>query len=776
MSGTNGTSIRTRGTVANASKRGNGTAALTNGTTITLSNGDAVVQADNGHLYQWITEGNGTWVDLGQFKGEPGKTYYTHIAWATDVTYSGTTVTNVTGFATDKSPNDTTHVWMGVYIDENSGQDSSNALLYTWSYVKGVDGLSVQAQYASTGNPTSSQIHSTWQSGDLYMRTLNNGTWSPWYKIIGENGNETNYSFAISAVKTTANASTAPSDISSWSDAPVATTASKPYLWSRVQKKVWDASQQQYTVASTSYIRLTGEEGESGAVASATPDKISIPCNADGSVSESMQVGVTLALNVGTHQASIASVAVVNGSLPSGVSVTLYPNVVITIGTSANASDLASGVTFIVTGVYGGKTYYGQITVALIGSEKGSTGQRGKLGRFFYYAQQWENSNTVRFIVTDAQAPYFFYNNGYFVFNPESNYPNGITMHDMGVPTSSNPNWKQMTNDFKYIITEAIFGQYANFGSAIISGDWLISTNGTIDGVEHNNGEIVTINNVTAAAYTFFDPQHPADNNNGENFVPNYAVDLLTGASYQQNAFIKGGVTTIGRDTRIDMRDGQIAFFGRTGVPNIVLGLDEDGCAVLKFYDKDGKYMYDLGPNKIVEQLHSTNSYFMQLEPPMGMLTNISLTDTWSHATEVLIAHTSTKTYHRFYEGYAALNGTIQHYNISGTSAPSPFNGRLYDSKSLSSDRSDAIPNGTNISDGLYVGVEVEHNAASNVYLRRVFGVSNGGQSIVDSGVFYYTKGSNVNDARITDASGNPIGGNTKTLADCLNGGQLPRD
>ena len=125
--------------------------------------------------------------------------------------------------------------------------------------------VSVQAQYAPNNNPSAGQIHNVWQDGDLYMRTreTDSNVWSSWHKIVGESGDETDFSFGISAYKTTANATTAPSDISSWSDAPLAVTSAKPYLWAKVQKKSWNASTQSYDVDSTTYIRMTGEDGSS---------------------------------------------------------------------------------------------------------------------------------------------------------------------------------------------------------------------------------------------------------------------------------------------------------------------------------------------------------------------------------------------------------------------------------------------------------------------------------------------------------------------------------
>jgi hypothetical protein len=48
----------------------------------------------------------------------------------------------------------------------------------------------------------------------------------------------------------------------------------------------------------------------------------------------------------------------------------------------------------------------------------------------------------------------------------------------MGTPSSSSSNWELMTNDFKYLITEAIFSNFAKLASAIFSGDWMLSQYG----------------------------------------------------------------------------------------------------------------------------------------------------------------------------------------------------------------------------------------------------------------------------------------------------------
>ena len=392
------------------------------------------------------------------------------------------------------------------------------------------DPVSVQAQYAPNNNPTAGQIHNVWQDGDLYMRTreTDSNVWSSWHKIVGESGGETGYTFGISAYKTTANASTAPSDITSWADAPMAVTSSKPYLWAKVQQKSWNASTQSYDVDSTRYIRLTGEAGANAPYIELSRTTILYNANNEGKSTASQNFPITYALKVNGNTCTISSVNNITISLPSNV--TVVNGTKTTSGCTINCthSVVMSGViTITITGTYNGQTYTASSSITVEANkegekgEKGDTGDqggkgdRGKMGRIYYYAQEWSNSSSVSYQVTDAEAPYFLYNGNYWVFNPEDN--GTYTMAAMGTPSSSNTNWKMMVTDFKYIITEAIFGSFAHFGSAIISGDWLMSTNGYINGTAFNNtnisGGIVGGSSFSVKAYTLFDENYPLGDN-----------------------------------------------------------------------------------------------------------------------------------------------------------------------------------------------------------------------------------------------------------------------
>ena len=127
----------------------------------TASDGDSYTNGEDGHLWMWSAEansGSGEWVDLGEFKGQNGVTYYTHIAWATSVDttdpWIGTLPDGQISTPTVNSASDVTggsiapasdgsKPWMGILINTSSGADTTNWHYYTWSYTKGPEGKSV---------------------------------------------------------------------------------------------------------------------------------------------------------------------------------------------------------------------------------------------------------------------------------------------------------------------------------------------------------------------------------------------------------------------------------------------------------------------------------------------------------------------------------------------------------------------------------------------------------------------------------------------------------
>lgn len=124
----------------------------------------------------------------------------------------------------------------------------------------GKDGTSVMAQYSSD----KTSWHDSYQTGDIWMRTSSDGgnTWGEALRIVGEDGTDgayIEYSFGISAQKTTASSTTPPTISGSWSDAPIAVTDNYPYLWCRMINVTSDG-----TRGTAHYARLTGEDGADG--------------------------------------------------------------------------------------------------------------------------------------------------------------------------------------------------------------------------------------------------------------------------------------------------------------------------------------------------------------------------------------------------------------------------------------------------------------------------------------------------------------------------------
>ena len=504
------------------------------------------------------------------------------------------------------------------------------------------DPVSVHAQYS----PDMVTIHTTWQDGDIYMRTKqsNETTWSSWHKIVGESGGETDYTFNISKSKTSTNVTTAPSDCyyTQWQDAPKATTTIYPYLWSKVQKKDGNGN----NVGSATYIRLTGEEGKDGlspnpnillrTVFERGIDKVKEKWEADWSyvgidgASDTIVDGrKCIRINASSLSTYKDFSQDVYGKLKTSTWYTLsfdffsthnFTTFIWDGNNSSGIVDRTAGcyidgvfqsldlgidgshewtaqwgnekrhsISFKTKSSFGTEHAYilfrcpsgaqvaicmpklelGENATTYIANEDdlvGNDGQsiRGKIGRFFYYAGAWNDfASTDSFLVNDAQAPYFAYNSNYWVFNPETN--GTYTKQDMGTPSSSSSNWKVMTSDFKYIITEAIFGSYAHFGSFIINGDWMISTNGTINGVLYVNGQNFTYNGETKPAYMWFDASNPS-NNTGHNFVSNFAINGLTG-----QGIFGGGKIIFNANGGGQLANGKIVW-NENGVGNLAGG------------------------------------------------------------------------------------------------------------------------------------------------------------------------------------------------------------
>ena len=127
----------------------------------TAQYGDCYSVLSTNHLYfrdntSTISGIPSGWLDMGEYKGEPGDSSYVHIAYATSITLSNGIVTAVTGFTVDNSGTD--YDWWGFCTDHNetdpgrgaSSTDVTAARNYKWNYMKGKDGNGVEYIYLLT--------------------------------------------------------------------------------------------------------------------------------------------------------------------------------------------------------------------------------------------------------------------------------------------------------------------------------------------------------------------------------------------------------------------------------------------------------------------------------------------------------------------------------------------------------------------------------------------------------------------------------------------------
>lgn len=194
------------------------------------------------------------------------------------------------------------------------------------------------------------------------------------------------------------------------------------------------------------------------------------------------------------------------------------------------------------------------------------TGAVGAMGKMCYMAGEYRadveytsnDSQTVAVEVsgTDDTTDIYY-------LNAETNWPDGTAQSAIGPTDSGQTIWVQGMSQYNLVRARYLFADFAQFGSAVVSGDWLISVHGTINGTaydgDYNDPKTYTNGSETKPTYFWFDPAYPNEDHAGEfktpgspssgrwgtnhhNFIPNYAVNLLTGKTYQNDAFIRGEV------------------------------------------------------------------------------------------------------------------------------------------------------------------------------------------------------------------------------------------
>lgn len=191
------------------------------------------------------------------------------------------------------------------------------------------------------------------------------------------------------------------------------------------------------------------------------------------------------------------------------------------------------------------------------------TGAVGAMGKLCYMAGEYRDdveytsndSQTVAVEVSGTSETTSIY-----YLNAESNVVDG---RHIGPTTTGQTIWVLGMSQYNLVRARYLFADFAQFGAAVVSGDWLISVHGTINGTayegKYTNPATYTNGSKTKPTYFWFDPAYPNEDHAGKyktpgssssgqwasdhhNFIPNYAVNLLAGKTYQNDAYVRGEV------------------------------------------------------------------------------------------------------------------------------------------------------------------------------------------------------------------------------------------
>ena len=178
-------------------------------------------------------------------------------------------------------------------------------------------------------------------------------------------------------------------------------------------------------------------------------------------------------------------------------------------------------------------------------------GTKGDTGPMFYLCGQFPDK--APYSKDDYRCPVVYYSGEYWYLKA-----NSATASD--TPSASSSVWGK-AEKFDMVFTDVLFVKnFAKLGSGIINGDWLISCAGYI--VINDEKTYYGPDSMYAhqPAYLRFDPDYPNSDNGYQNFMPVYAVDLKTGKTYQQDAYIEGTVNAKGGNI-----SGVMTIGGTTG-------------------------------------------------------------------------------------------------------------------------------------------------------------------------------------------------------------------
>ncbi|MFW5600395.1 MAG: hypothetical protein ACOCOC_04095 [Prevotella sp.] len=338
----------------------------------------------------------------------------------------------------------------------------------------------------TTAKPDETNIHDTFQSGDVWMRTRSSAStsWSDWVRIVGEDGaagQYVDYKFNLSKNKTTTDIYTSPSVAGDWTDGPQIPTDDYPYLWMRMQDKNLPAGTAVLVGHEYTYVRLTGEDGKT----------VTAQYSVDGSTnwhSPFATGDIWMRTSEDGGKTWGAAVRIVGEKGDGGawtdylfnISSALTTSSPLTAPTPLGRSSWADAP-MATTDAYpylwmmmqkysDTTTKDGQPTYMRLTGEQGKPGQTGGVGPMMYYAGEWQSG--VSYVRTAQVVPLVSHGSDQFFYYPAKE---GTLISNE--PSSSNTDWKQQQK-VPLLLAQLLMVDFGKIASAVFCGDYMMSQRG----------------------------------------------------------------------------------------------------------------------------------------------------------------------------------------------------------------------------------------------------------------------------------------------------------
>lgn len=177
--------------------------------------------------------------------------------------------------------------------------------------------------------------------------------------------------------------------------------------------------------------------------------------------------------------------------------------------------------------------------------KKPEKGEPGPKGPFVYPAGIYVQGSDTKYTATALTAPMVVFENQMYILNVVGTVGSDLNPKEDYAANGSKATWVLMPQ-YKAAYYEIFFAEFAKLGSAIFSGDYMLSQHGVDE-----NGQPST-------RYDLFGEQTV---DGKDKFAPNISIDWLTGKFSGKNVDIEGKIK--GKDADIDGR--VVAKSGKVG-------------------------------------------------------------------------------------------------------------------------------------------------------------------------------------------------------------------